>query len=90
MTKTATRPAMIATLVEITMTKVASVHRPLAETYTYKTDAGVLKFHGHPTKAWNWVVLENTVGADVARKIIDAACAAGFAPDELKTLKIKA
>ncbi|MNK65506.1 hypothetical protein D3C87_848030 [compost metagenome] len=74
-----------ATLIAITYTPVTSQYRKTEETYEYKVGEETVKFHAHPTKAWNWVILGGK--QELATKVIKAACAACFESEALKTLK---
>jgi hypothetical protein len=57
--------------------------------YHYEgADGAKVAFHAHPTKAWNWIILEGE--RRTAHLLIEAACHAGFKPEGLATLKVAA
>lgn len=84
------RQAKTATLVRTFKTPVQSEHKTHEESYEYAVGDKVLKFHAHPTRAWNWVILEgSTLDRKTALKVIDGACDAGFVADDMKVLALQ-
>lgn len=75
----------IATLVAITQTQIG---KKSEETYEYIIGTDKVKFHAHPTRAWNWVVVQQT-NPKLTSKVINAMCEAGFEPDSIKTLTLQ-
>ncbi|MGO7674858.1 hypothetical protein ACC685_33385 [Rhizobium ruizarguesonis] len=57
------------------------------DVYHYEAEDGrKVVFHAHPTKAWNWIIVEGD--RDTANAVILAACEAGFVPDRMAVLTI--
>ena len=75
-----------ANLIAVTKTPVKSKHKTHEETYEYEVNGQFVKFHAHPTRAWNWVILAGD--PKLTSKVISAACKAGFELDEMKVLDI--
>lgn len=86
------------TLTEIakTQVKAGKVFKD-EETYTYtgKSATGAelkLKFHAHPTRAWNWVIVEaNDAVRPFINKVINEFCTVGGTDfhNSIKSLTVK-
>ena len=77
----------IAKLIAVTQTPVKSKHKTHEETFEYEVNGQFVKFHAHPTKAWNWVILAGDPA--LVKKVIDAQSKVGFELDDIKELTLK-